>query len=312
MGIKLTILGYNSAIPTAFSHPTSQLLNINERYILIDCGEGTQVQLRRAKIKFSKINHIFISHLHGDHVFGLVGLISTFQLLGRKKELQIFGPVGIEDFIMNQLRHTKAHCNYPLTFHELDHQDPQLIYEDKKILVYTIPLNHRIYCNGYLVKEKAKLRHLKIEEIEKYPEIQRTDYLSLKQGNDFISSSGQVIPNAELTSGASQPESYAFCSDTMYKPELAELLRDVSCMYHEATFMHESQDRAIATGHSTAIEAATIARDANAGSLIIGHFSNRYMDLNPLLEEAQSVFPNTHLPKMLLTLDIKDLVNAGV
>lgn len=308
MGINLTILGYNSAIPTAFSHPTAQLLNINERYILIDCGEGTQVQLRRAKVKFSKLNHIFISHLHGDHIFGLVGLVSTFQLLGRKKELHIFGPQGIQDFILNQLRHTRAHCNYPLIFHELSTTDPQMIFEDKKIEVHTIPLNHRIYCNGYLIREKPKLKQLNVQAVEEHPEIERVDYLKIKQGFDYITQSGEIIPNELLTYPAPTPDSYAFCSDTMYQPHLVEQLQNVTCIYHEATFLHESQERAVSTGHSTALEAATIAKNSKAGALIIGHFSNRYMDLNPLLQEAQSIFPNTHLPNMLLTIPIQDLL----
>src|SRR5690606_6322497 len=185
MPLKLTILGFNSAIPKKKSSPTAQLLEINNRHFLIDCGEGTQVQLRKAKAKFSKINHIFISHLHGDHVFGLIGLISTLQLLGKETPLRIFGPKGIRDFIMNQLRHTQSTCSFELDFTELESNQSEKIFEDEKVEVFTIPLDHRIYTNGYFFREKPKLRKLNIEAVKNYPEIDICDYRNLKIGRDF-------------------------------------------------------------------------------------------------------------------------------
>lgn len=305
MSIQLTILGYNSALPKVNSHPTSQLLNINERYFLIDCGEGTQIQLRRAKAKFSRINHIFISHLHGDHVFGLIGFVSTMQLMGKTTPLHIFGPLGIKDFIENQLRHTQARCSYEIIFHELDFEDSRLIYEDKKVEVYNLPLDHRIYCNGYLFKEKLGLKNLNIDKIQMFPEIETCDFLNIKKGKDFVLKSGEIIPNSELTFPRSKPATYAFCSDTRYKEDLIELVKNVDVMYHETTFLHDLKDMAYKTGHSTAIEAANIAQKANVGKMIMGHFSNRYNDYQVLLDEARTVFPNTVLPRALETFEIE-------
>ena len=305
MSIQLTILGYNSALPKVDSHPTSQLLNINERYILIDCGEGTQVQLRKAKAKFSRINHIFISHFHGDHIFGLIGFVNTLQLMGKSTPLQIFGPMGIKDFVENQLKHTQAKCSYDIIFNELDHEDSRLIFEDKKIEVYNIPLDHRIYCNGYLVKEKPKLKNLNIEAIQVYPEIQTCDYLNIKNGKDFVLSNGQIIANETLTYPQEKPLSYAFCSDTRYKEDLIEIIKGVDVLYHETTFDKSLADLAHKTGHSTAEQAAKIAKKAKVGKLIMGHFSNRYTQLDDLLAEARSVFPESYLPKNLATVEIK-------
>lgn len=296
MGLKLTILGYNSAIPKKKSAPTAQLLEIANRLFLIDCGEGTQVQLRRAKAKFSKINHIFISHLHGDHVFGLIGLISTLQLLGKETPLVIFGPKGIQDFIMNQLKHTQSNCSFDIQFMELEGKESVKIFEDDKVEVYTIPLNHRIYTNGYLFKEKTKLRKLNMLAVKKFPEILTCDYDNLKNGRDFELSNGEIIPNNQLTLDPDKSKSYAFCSDTRYKPNIVPIIKNVDLLYHEATFLSDLQEMAEYTGHSTAKEAATIAKDAQVGKLILGHFSNRYNDLSVMLEEAKPVFENTHLP----------------
>ncbi|MET3732838.1 ribonuclease Z [Moheibacter stercoris] len=304
MSIKLTILGFNSAIPKKKSAPTAQLLEIANRYFLIDCGEGTQVQLRRAKAKFSKINHIFISHLHGDHVFGLIGLISTLQLLGKETPLKIFGPKGIQDFIMNQLRHTQSNCSFEIDFIELEGKSSVKIFEDEKVEVYTIPLNHRIYTNGYLFKEKPKKRKLNIEAVQQYPEILTCDYDNLKNGRDFVLESGEIIPNEKLTLDPDPSRSYAFCSDTRYKPDIVPIIQGVDLLYHESTFLSDLQDMADYTGHSTAKEAATIAKDANVGRLILGHFSNRYNDLNVMLDEARPIFENTHLPVLFEAIKI--------
>lgn len=306
MSLKLTILGFNSAIPKKKSAPTAQLLEISNRYFLIDCGEGTQVQLRKAKAKFSKINHIFISHLHGDHVFGLIGLISTLQLLGKETPLCIFGPKGIKDFIMNQLRHTQSNCSFELNFKELESNESELIFEDDKVEVFTIPLNHRIYTNGYLFKEKPKARKLNINAVKKHPEIEVCDYQNLKNGRDFILKNGKIIPNENLTLSPEKSYSYAFCSDTRYKPDIVPIIQNVDLLYHESTFLEDLKDMADYTGHSTAKEAGIIARDANAGKLILGHFSNRYKNLDVLLEEAKSVFDNSFLPKQLQVFEVEE------
>ncbi|MXV38175.1 ribonuclease Z [Flavobacteriaceae bacterium Ap0902] len=299
MSFSVNILGYNSAIPKINSHPTAQLINVNERYLLIDCGEGTQVQLRRAQVKFSKINHIFISHLHGDHVFGLIGFISTLQLLGKTTPIHIFGPEGIQDFILNQFKHTQTKSSFEINFHELNHTDSRLIFEDNKIEVYNIPLAHRIYCNGYLIKEKKKLKNLNIEAIQQYEDIERCDYYNLKKGKDFVRENGEIISNEVLTFPAPKPKSYAFCSDTKYNEQLIPIIENVNLLYHETTFMHDLKDLALKTGHSTALEAATIAKKANVGKLIIGHFSNRYPDPSVLVAEARSVFQETYPPELL-------------
>ncbi|CAG0906629.1 unnamed protein product, partial [Cyprideis torosa] len=222
----LTILGYNSAIPTADSHPTSQLLEIGGKLILIDCGEGTQVQLRKAKAKFSRIDHIFISHMHGDHIFGLVGMISTFQLLGRTKPMHIFGPEGIKNFIENQLEHTRAYPTFPLDFKELESLESELILETKNFTVQTIPLSHRIYTNGYLFKEKPKPRKLNVEAVKSQSEIDICDYENLKAGKDFVLKNGNIIANEELTLDPEPPKSYAFMSDTMYQPSAIPIIEE--------------------------------------------------------------------------------------
>ena len=306
MSLKLTILGFNSALPTAFTHPTAQLLNIAERYFLIDCGEGTQVQLRKAKAKFNRINHIFISHLHGDHVFGLIGLISTFQLLGRDTPLHIHGPKGIEEFIMTQLRLTESNNSYQIIFNELHTKESVLVFEDDKVEVFSIPLNHRVYTNGYLFREKKKPRKLNIDTIEEFPEIEICDYQNLKNGKDFVLESGEIIPNDYLTFEAQKSLSYAFCSDTKYKPNIVPIIKEVDLLYHEATFLYELKDLATYTGHTTAKEAAMIAKEADVKKLVIGHFSNRYHDYSVLLDEAREIFPNTFLPEILATIKIKE------
>jgi len=305
MSLKLTILGYNSAVPKRKVAPTAQLLEVESRMFLIDCGEGTQVQLRKAKAKFSRINHIFISHLHGDHVFGLIGLISSFQLLGRETPLHIFGPKGIQDFIMNQLRHTESKCTYELIFTELDKTESVKIYEDEKVEVFTIPLQHRIYTNGYLFCEKPKLRKLNIDAIHTYPEIEICDYENLRRGRDFKLKNGKVIPNSKLTFDPPKTQSYAFCSDTCYWPEIVPIIKGVDLLYHESTFLSDLQEMADRTAHSTAREAAMIARDAEVGQLILGHFSNRYEDLTVFLDEAKPVFENTILPMQLGVYEIQ-------
>lgn len=292
--MKLTVLGCYAATPRTLTNPTSQVLEINNEVFLIDCGEGTQVELRRKKVKFGKIKHIFISHLHGDHFYGLVGLISTFMLLNRKTELHIHGPVGIKEIILMQLKFSKSWTGYPLYFHELKSEEPQLILETKKVTVETIPLKHRIYANGFLFREKPKPRKLLMEEVEKY-NIDVAYYKSIKKGKDAFLDDGTVVPNKALTADPEPPKSYAFCSDTAYHPAMAEQLKNVTVLYHEATFLEEHAYLATPTGHSTAREAAAIAREANVSTLILGHYSTRYESIALFKEEAREVFPKVEL-----------------
>lgn len=277
---------------------------MEERHFLIDCGEGTQVQLRKAKARFSKINHIFISHLHGDHCFGLPGLIASFRLLGRETPLHIYGPKGIREMLETIFRITETHRGFELVYHELESKTSEKIFEDKRVEVYTIPLNHRIYCNGYLFREKPKERHLNMAEISKYAEIETCDYHNIKLGKDFVLSDGYVLKNELLTTEPSKSVSYAFCSDTRYLETVVPIIENVDVLYHESTFLHDLKEMADYTGHTTALEAARIARNANVGKLILGHFSNRYNDLNVFTDEARQVFPNSYLPKALEAVKI--------
>lgn len=295
MSLKLTILGCHSATPRVNAHPTSQFLQIKNHNFLIDCGEGTQVQLRKFGISFSKINHIFISHLHGDHFYGLVGLISTFRLLNRKRELHIYGPKGIKEIITLQLKLSNSWTHYPLLFHELTSDSSELIFEDSKVEVTTIPLDHRIYTNGFLFKEKLGERKLNIKEIQKYGDIEICDYENLKNGKDFILKNKTTLKNKALTFDPPRPKSYAFCSDTAYFPKIIPLIKDVDCLYHETTFLSDKEALAISTKHSTAQHAALIAKEAQVHKLIIGHFSSRYRDNMGFKIEAQETFKNTWL-----------------
>ncbi|WP_265426990.1 ribonuclease Z [Chryseobacterium sp. YIM B08800] len=299
MSTYLTILGFNSAIPTINTSPTAQLLEMEERCFLIDCGEGTQVQLRKAKARFSKINHIFISHLHGDHCFGLPGLIASFRLLGRETPLHVYGPKGIKKMLDTIFTITETHRGFEVVYHELDKDYSEKIYEDNRVEVFTIPLDHRIYCNGYLFKEKPKDRHINMEEVSKYSEIETCDYHNLKAGKDFVLSDGYVLKNEILTTDPAPSVSYAFCSDTRYLESVIPIIKNVTVLYHESTFLHDLKEMADYTGHTTALEAATIAKKAEVEKLILGHFSNRYGDLTVFTDEARAVFPNSYLPKAL-------------
>ncbi len=295
MSIKLTILGCNSATPRVNAYPTSQFLEIKNHYFLIDCGEGTQVQLRKYHVKFSKIKNIFISHLHGDHFFGLIGLISTFRLLNRNSELHIYGPKGLKEIITLQLKLSNSWTNYPLIFHELSSNKSELIFEDKKVEVHTIPLKHRIYTNGFLFKEKLGERKLNMSEISKYKEIEICDYQNLKNGRDFKLENGEVIKNKVLTLNPPKPKSYAYCSDTAYFPDIIPIVKNVDCLYHETTFLSDKEALATKTQHSTAQQAAKIAEKAIVNKLIIGHYSGRYKNKEAFLLESKQIFENTFL-----------------
>lgn len=292
--MKLTILGCHSATPTASTHPTAQILEIKGHLFLIDCGEGTQMQLRKYRVKFSRIRHIFISHLHGDHFFGLPGLISTFLLLGREAELHIYGPKGIKQAILLLLKLGKAYTNYPLYFHELEETTPQVIYEDDKVTVETIPLKHRVYTNGFLFKEKLEDRKLNVDAAREL-NIDLSYYNKIKQGFDVENRDGKLISNKDITFDPPAPKSYAYCSDTEYNPEMVPQIEGATVLYHESTFLDEHYHLAEKTKHSTAKEAAVIARKANVGTLILGHYSGRYGKLELFRKEAQEVFDNVEL-----------------
>lgn len=287
-------MGCYAATPRTLTNPTSQVLEIRNRMFLIDCGEGTQVQLRKNKLRFSKINHIFISHLHGDHFYGLVGLISTFMLLNRQTDLHVYGPKGIKEIILLQLRYSNSYTGYNLYFHELESNESETIYEDEKVLVKTIPLKHRIYTNGYLFQEKAKERKLNIEAVENY-KIDLAYYRKIKYGGNIELEDGTIIPNSELTFDPEPAQSYAFCSDTMYDESILPIIENCDVLYHETTFLESEADKAEKTMHTTAKQAAHIASKANVKQLLLGHYSTRYANIELFKEEALTIFPNVLL-----------------
>ena len=294
--MKLTILGCYSATPRTDTNPTSQVLEIKNHLFLIDCGEGSQVELRRNKVKFSRIKHIFISHLHGDHYFALVGLISTFRLLTRETELHIYAPKGLKEVITLQMKLADSWTNYPLIFHELTSDTSQLIFEDDQVEVHTIPLDHRVYTNGFMFKEKVGERKLDMNAILN-SNIDVSYYRKLKQGFDVMNEDGELILNADVTKPSAAPKSYAFCSDTAYSEAIIPIIKDVDVLYHESTFLEKNEKLAQPTKHSTAKQAATIAKKANAKTLILGHFSTRYDDLNVFKQEAETIFKDVRLAK---------------
>ena len=290
INMKLHILGCHSATPRSAAFPSSQVLEIGNELLLIDAGEGMQIQLRKYKHKFNKIKHIFISHLHGDHFYGLVGFLSTLRLIGREKEIHIYATVGLKEIITLQFKITQTDINYPLYFHELAAIESIQILSTEKFTVSTIPLTHRIYTNGYLVREQPALRKLNIEAVRQFPEIETWAFHNLKRGKDFIREDGSLIPNHLLTLPPPPPKSYAYCSDTQYKPDIVPLIKDVDLLYHEATFLESEKDLAIKTRHSTARQAAQIAREAGVKQLVLGHFSSRYPDESLFAKEAQDIF----------------------
>ena len=287
--MKVTILGCYAATPRTLTHPTSQVLEIKNHLFLIDCGEGTQVQLRKQKVRFSKINHIFISHLHGDHFFGLPGLVATFRLLGRVNPLHIYGPKGIKEAVTLLLKLGDSWTNYPLHFHELSSQAPEVVFEDKKVTVTTIPLDHRVYTNGFLFREKVGSRKLEAQAVEAHG-IDSCYFQNIKDGKDAPNKAGEIIPNAQLSSDPKPTKSYAFCSDTAYFPKIIAQIKEVTVLYHESTFLESESDLATKTKHSTASQAAKIAKSAGVKSLILGHYSTRYDGLQPFKEEAEVYF----------------------
>jgi ribonuclease Z len=291
--MKLTILGSSSALPTSERYPSAHVLNARERLFLIDCGEGTQMQLRKARIRFAKINHIFISHLHGDHVFGLYGLLSTFSLMGRENPIHLYAPANYDRILRSHLADFDINLSFEINFIPLSGNNPVNVLDDKYITVTSFPLKHRVPAFGFLFREKISDRNIIREYIDKY-QIPLVRIPAIKKGEDFITQDGTIMKNEEITLPPPEPLSYAYCSDTRYFKRLAHFVKDVNVLYHEATFDMSKSDLAKMTGHSTTTDAAKSALDANARTLIIGHFSSRYKDIDTLVQEARTIFPQTY------------------
>ncbi|WP_066829403.1 ribonuclease Z [Rufibacter ruber] len=294
MDFELKILGSASALPSPDRFNTAQLLTVGNQINLIDCGEGTQMQLMRYKVKHQRICNIFISHLHGDHYFGLAGLLSTMHLQQRTAPLHLFGPRGLAEILTLQFKYGGTQLTYPIHFNEVDTTAFSKIFEDKFMTVHSLPMQHRVPCCGYLFREKQKPRHLlksKLPDFLTPPQLVR-----LKWGEDIFDENGEVlVRNADVTTDPKRSRSYAYCADTRYKEDILPYISGVDLLYHESTFLQEMAARAEYTFHSTAAQAATLAAKAQVKRLLLGHFSTRYKDLTPLLEEAQAIFPNTNL-----------------
>lgn len=303
MNFEVTILGSSSATPIYNRNPTAQLLNCNERFYLIDCGEGTQQQLIRYGFKASKIDFIFISHLHGDHFFGLVGLLSSLHLNGRTKPLHLFAPAALKEILDLQFLHSDTHLRYSINFFPIDPSKPEVIFRNNDVVVETIILNHRIPCTGFKFTEKKRLRKLIVEKLEQ-DSIPVEYYTMLKRSVDFELPDGRRINHLDYTIDSAIPKVYCYCSDTMYDERYFEQIKGADTLYHEATFMHDMLERALETHHTTAQQAAEIAKKVDAKKLLIGHFSSRYKTLEGLLEEAQAGFENTVLATEGKTFEI--------
>lgn len=296
MSFEITILGSSSATPTLNRNPSSQVVTIYDRYFLVDCGEGAQMQMRKYKIKFAKINHIFISHLHGDHILGLPGFLSSLHLMNRTNDLHLYCHEPLKEILEVQFKHSETYLKFNIVYHFLNKAQSEIIYEDDKVLVETIILNHRIPCCGFIFREKPALLSIRKDKIEAY-NILPQDIPNIKRGNDYITEQGKVIPCKELTYPPKEPQSYAYCSDTLYDESYAAKLMGIKLLYHEATFLHDMIKRAKETYHTTAKQAAEMAEKCKVQKLLIGHFSARYHDLEPLLHEARQTFPQTYLAK---------------
>lgn len=299
--LSVTILGNNSAVPAFNRHPTSQVVSHDGNNYLVDCGEGTQIQMIRYKIRRGKISHIFISHLHGDHYFGLVGLINTFSLLNHKQELHVYGPAPLQQIIEMQLKVADNKLSYPLHFHTLT--EPAVLVDDDKIKISCFRTDHRIECYGFLFEEKIMKRKLLIEKIRKL-EIPVSFYSSLQAGLDYITPRGKVIYNDSVTASPGKGKKYAFCADTRYDERLLPILYDADLIYHEATYLDNMREKAQERYHSTSKQAAEIARKAMVKKLLIGHFSSKYATLEQFLQEAKEVFPNTELATEGVTYEL--------
>lgn len=300
---KVHILGCGSALPTLQHNASSQIVELREKLFMIDCGEGTQIQLRRARIHFSKIIAVFISHLHGDHCFGLPGMISTFGMTGRTAPLHIYAPAAFEPILEQTLSFFCQGLEFKVVFHAVDTTQNKVVYEDRSLTVETIPLQHRIDCCGYLFREKPILPHIRRDMIDFY-KIPISQINNIKAGADWVTPEGEVIANSRLTTPAEPARSYAYCSDTRYIKTLHELVKGVSTLYHESTYSAEDAERARLYWHSTSQDAARVARDASVGKLLLGHFSARYNNESQLLDEAKEIFPNSYLTCEGATFDI--------
>ena len=293
MTFELTILGSSSAVPTSKRNLTAHVLNVHERFFLIDCGEGTQIQIRKNKIRFGKINHIFISHLHGDHIFGLFGLISTFNLLNRDKDLHIYSHPELESILSRHIEYFERSISFKIVYHHLKPKISELIYEDNKVKIETIPLKHRIPTCGFKFTEKPHLRNLRKNVVQDH-KIPISKIQDIQEGADFINVNNEIIPNQKLTLPPYNIRSYAYCTDTAYSEKIIPIVKDVDLLFHEATFAKNMKHQAKLTYHSTSEDAAKIAKKANVGKLIVGHFSARYKDVSPIISEARDLFPNTY------------------
>ncbi|MGL4595888.1 MAG: ribonuclease Z [Bacteroidia bacterium] len=302
---ELTILGSSSATPTAKRNTTAQLLEVAGRFFLIDCGEATQIQLRRAHIRYQRIDRIFISHLHGDHYLGLMGLLSSFHLLGRRNPLHIYCPPGLQEIIELQMKYSESAFHYEIFWYQHQFNHPQLIFADDYVTVETIPLNHRIPCCGFIFREKQRPYTIDKPAIDAHG-ISLTQIHRIKQGEDIVLEDGRIIENRLLTKGRPEARSYAFCSDTRFSEQVIAWVKGVDLLYHEATFLHSMLDRAKATKHSTAKEAGMVARLAGVGRLLIGHYSVRYLDLSLLAEEAKLEFIETEVVEEFKTYQIPE------
>ncbi len=296
MTFSVTILGSNSAAPASKRFPSSQVVNVQDYLFLVDCGEGTQMQLRKYKIKFQRINHIFISHLHGDHYLGLMGLLFTYHLLNREKELHIYAQEALLQIINIQLEAANCRLVYPLVFHKIDAAEHKIILDNEILTVETIPLKHTIPTCGFLFREKKHLRNINIDTLQNEV-LEHSDFERIKRGEGFINSKGKVFKNKDITFDPPHPRSYAYCSDTSYYEPVIELIKDIDLLYYETTFKNDLSEIAAEKLHTTSVQAATIAKKADAKKLIIGHFSARYEDdeLLAFIDEAATVFPNTEL-----------------
>lgn len=300
---EVSILGCGSATPSLRHFPSSQVVNLREKLYMIDCGEGTQLQMRRAKLKFSRLGHIFISHLHGDHCFGLIGLISTFNLLGRTAELHIHAPAPLGPMLRAELQLFCREMSFEVVFHAVDTTQFAPVFSDRSVTVYSIPLRHRVPCCGYLFREAPTLPHIRRDMIDFY-RIPLYAIADIKQGASWVTADGEEVPAERLTTPAPSPRSYAYCSDTIFTPELCPMVKGVDLLFHEATFDDSLLPRARETFHTTASQAATIARDSHARRLMIGHFSSRYEDEAQLLAQARAIFPNTILAREGLSVEV--------
>jgi ribonuclease Z len=302
---RLKIIGSNSAAPAFNRNQTSQVLLVNNTHFMIDCGEGTQLRLNRSRIRINKIDHIFLSHLHGDHYFGLIGLISTMHLFGRTRPLYIYGPGPIKEIIEMQLKYSDTLLNFELIYYFTDQTDEEIIFENKDVVVRKFPLNHRIFCTGFIFREKPKKPKIRKDKIPK--DFSLADITSLKKGKDIFDERGNLLyKNEDLTLPPKRSRSYAFCSDTKYDESILKYISDVDLLYHEATFANDMKERAENTFHSTAEQAASMAIKARAQKLLLGHYSVRYKELDVILEEARNVFKESYLSIEGSAIEIED------